>query len=247
MSEIEDDKAISLWNNVLRAALSIPGARVIREKFLIAEFSKYVDQITLENAIIKGTGNAGIDIIIMDKVANSCIGFHTTLATTISAAAGIPGGIALLGTVPADLAQYYYQTIVISQKLAYIYGWPDIGEEEISDEYMLKITLFLGIMAGAKAANAAVTQMCKQVALEVAKRLPREALTKYGIYNVAKQVAKWMGISITKASFSRIVGKAISPLGAVISGGITLLSFLPMANNLKNYLRTLPTATGING
>jgi len=242
--ENKDEKALTAWNTVMRAALSIPGAKIHREAFIFSNFSKYVSREILDDAVKNGTGSAGISIEIMDKAADGVIKFHTMAVTAISAAAGVPGVFAMIGTIPGDIAQFYYQTIQVAQKLAYIYGWGDLGEEEVSDEYIMLITLFLGVMSGAKTANTAITQMAGKFAAEIAKRLPKQALTKYGLYNVAKQVAKWMGVSLTKVTLSRGLSKIIPLIGGLISGAVSFASFLPMALKLKKHLRDLPIARG---
>ena len=61
-------------------------------------------------------------------------------------------------------------------------------------------------------------------------------MTKYAIYNISKQVAKWIGVKLTKDSFSRGVSKVIPLIGAPISAGLTYWTFKPMANKLKKYL-----------
>ena len=57
-------------------------------------------------------------------------------------------------TIPADLVQFYWHAIVLSQKLAYLYGWPDLlKEDEADEETKAKITLLIGVMMGAQVAN----------------------------------------------------------------------------------------------
>jgi len=126
----------------------------------------------------------------------------------------------------------------------YTYGWPELydPEEEIDDKTLLEITLFLGVMLRSAGAKKAVTTIAQALARETAKRLPRAALTRYAVYNIAKQVFKWVGISVTKTSFARGVSKVIPVFGGVISGGVTLVTLPPMAKRLKEYLRSLPLA-----
>lgn len=222
--------------------MSIPGARVNREQFLKAEFGKYCKNDIIDAILEKGTGKAGIGKKLMDQVADSTIGFHTTTCTATSAVAGIPGGLAMIGTITADLSQFYLHVLVVAQKLAYIYGWPSFDDEDPTDEYLLLLTIFIGVMAGAKGASSAIANIAKQLATEVVKKLPRQALTKLGIFQIAKQIAKWLGISLTKSGFARGAAKLIPLLGAIISGSITLATFLPIANKLKDHLRILPLA-----
>ena len=52
------------------------------------------------------TRSAGIPFEVITEVANTFVTYETRKVTGISALAGIPGGIAMFGTIPADFAQY---------------------------------------------------------------------------------------------------------------------------------------------
>ena len=54
--------------------------------------------------------------------ASTSVTHETRNVTMISTAAGIPGGLTTIGTIPADVAQYMGHMLRIAQKLAYIYG-----------------------------------------------------------------------------------------------------------------------------
>lgn len=175
----------------------------------------------------------------IDALANACINNHTAKVTAISAAAGIPGGLAMAATIPGDMAQYYWHTFVLAQKLAYLYGIPDLRDEEgnLSETSQDMLTLFVGVMMGAAAANNVIKNLSKAFAEQVVKRLPRQALTKTVYYPIIKQVAKWIGINLTKSSFAKGLGKAIPILGGAISGALTFASFRPSAKRLQKKLR----------
>ena len=51
-----------------------------------------------------------------------------------------------------------------------------------------------------------------------------------------KKVATLLGVKMTKDVFAKGVSKAVPVLGAVVSGGLTLATFKPMAQKLKKYL-----------
>ena len=175
----------------------------------------------------------------IDALVNACINNHTAKVTTISAAAGIPGGLAMAATIPGDMAQYYWHTFVLAQKLAYLYGIPDLRDEEgnLSETSQDMLTLFVGVMMGAAAANNVIKNLSKAFAEQVVKRLPRQALTKTVYYPIIKQVAKWIGINLTKSSFAKGLGKAIPILGGAISDALTFASFRPSAKRLQKKLR----------
>lgn len=223
------------WDNVMDQSLKIPGMKINRDEFLKEAFLAYGKTDLL-------TDNRPIDLYNEDainQIAADAINKHLRITSATSTAAGIPGGFAMLGTVPADLAQFYGHVLVLSQKLGYIYGWPDLLDEnqKVTDGTRNILTLFVGVMFGAQTANKAVTELGKNFSIQIVKRLPQQALTKTIYYPVIKEVGKWIGVKITKDVFAKGVGKVIPILGGVISGGITYVSFNSMSKKLQNQLQ----------
>lgn len=229
---------VTIWNKVMGAALSMPGVKVDRDDFLKKELKNYCSPEQLNLAISSRPIN-GVSKEIIDRIANACINSHTTKVTTISAVADIPGGFAMAGTIPADMAQYYWHVFVLAQKLAYLYGFPDLRDENgnLTDTASDMLTLFVGVMMGASAANQAIKGLAKEFAKQVVKRLPQKALTKTMYYPIIKQIAKWIGVKLTKDTFAKGLGKVIPILGGVISGGLTLATFRPSAKRLQHKLQ----------
>lgn len=229
---------VTIWNKVMGAALSMPGVKVDRDDFLKKELKNYCSPEQLNLAISSRPIN-GVSKEIIDRIANACINSHTTKVTTISAVAGIPGGFAMAGTIPADMTQYYWHVFVLAQKLAYLYGFPDLRDENgnLTDTASDMLTLFVGVMMGASAANQAIKGLAKEFAKQVVKRLPQKALTKTMYYPIIKQIAKWIGVKLTKDTFAKGLGKVIPILGGVISGGLTLATFRPSAKRLQHKLQ----------
>ena len=233
------------WDKVMNLALSMPMVKVDRTAFLTKEFSMYdnADQLRDKRPIDL------FDAEAIERAARGVINSHLTTATVTSTAAGIPGGPAMAATMPADIAQYYWHVLVVAQKLGYLYGWPDLLDDkgQITEGTRNVLTLFVGVMFGAQAANKLVGEIAKRVSLQAAKRLPQQALTKTMYYPVVKQVAKWIGVKMTKDTFGRGVGKAIPILGGVLSGAITAFSFKPMAEKLHKHLREeMPMMRSLN-
>lgn len=221
------------------AALAMPYVQVDREEFLTKELTRYCSPEKLCKAI----SGRPIDVLskdVIDRVANACISSHTTKVTGFSALTGLPGGPLVLATIPADLAQYYWHVFVLAQKLAYLYGLPDLRDEKgnMTDTSHDMLTIFVGVMMGVAAANNALKGLAREFAKQVVKRLPQQALTKTVYYPVVKHVAKvWLGKNVTKQSFARGLGKVIPVLGGIISGGFTLLTFRPSAKRLQKKLQ----------
>lgn len=233
------------WDKVMNLALSMPMVKVDRTAFLTKEFSMYdnADQLRDKRPIDL------FDAEAIERAARGIINSHLAKATVASTAAGIPGGLVMAATMPADIAQYYWHVLVVAQKLGYLYGWPDLLDEkgQITEGTRNVLTLFVGVMFGAQAANKLVGEIAKRVSLQAAKRLPQQALTKTMYYPVIKQVAKWIGFKMTKDTFGKGVGKAIPILGGVLSGAITAFSFKPMAEKLQKHLREeMPMMRSLN-
>lgn len=228
---------VTVWNKVMSSALAIPGVQVDRETFLRSELRQYCSKDELEKAISNPVDVLSEDRI--DSLANSCINNHLLKVTSLSVVAGIPGGLAMAATIPADMAQYYWHTFVLAQKLAYLYGIPDLRDENgnLTETSQDMLTLFVGVMMGAAAANNAIKNVSKAFAVQVVKRLPQKALTKTVYYPIIKQVAKWIGIKLTKDTFAKGVGKTIPILGGIISGGLTASTFRPSAKRLQKKLK----------
>jgi len=245
MKDNEEQKRIA-WNKIVKKVLQFPGVKVHRETYLKDSFRPYLNEEEIEQVLNETPKSANIDKDLIDKLADASISYHTTMCSSISFAAGMPGGWWALGPIPGDVSQFFYHATVLCQKLLYLYGWPTLFDDDefnnVDDDTLLKITLFLGVMMGAQGATKALSKLAENISKEVVKRLPRYALTKYGIYNLAKQVGKWIGAKITKESFAKQVGKVIPVLGGFISGIITYFSMKPMGKRLKKHLKELPLA-----
>lgn len=241
--EVENPE--SRFSAVLLAAAKLPGVRINREAYLRSALARHCSEDDIRRAVEETPAAAGITVEVLDKVANDSIRYETAKVSALSAAAGIPGILALPATVPADVAQYFGHMVRIAQKLAYLYNWPDLFSDEgddVDDATMGVLTLFFGVMFGTQTANAAVGKVAGMMAEQVAKKLPQKALTKGVIYPIVKKVAAYLGVQMTKQSFAKSVSKAIPVVGAVVSGGLTLATYLPMAKRLKKHLASLPLA-----
>lgn len=232
------------YEMVLKGAMSIPGVRIDRETFLFSELKKYYDTDVVQNAIENNPAYAGIDEAVIDRIATESITFETNKVSAISFAAGMPGGFAMLGTVPADTAQYFAHVLRILQKLVYLYGWDDLFDENgmMDAETSNLLTLFLGIMFGVQEAGKLLTQLSLKMAPTLCKRIAAKPLTKGFVYPIVKKVAALIGAKMTKDIFAKGVSKIVPLIGGAASGGLTYITYRPMANKLKNYLSGLDMA-----
>lgn len=248
-TKIEDmqDAVADNLPNIIAHVMSIPGIYIDREKYLRNELSKYYSEEQVQKAIDTTPAQAGIPLKLADRIANSAVKVESTQTTAIAVAAGIPGGVAMAATIPADVMQYFGHLLRVLQKVAYIYGWPqfDVRAEggNINDETLNLLILQIGVAFGVNAAHQAVQKIATAFSQKVAKSLVHKALTKGVIYPIVKKVATTIGIHMTKDIFAKGVSKAVPIVGRVVNGGLTLATFAPSCSRLKKNLRSTPLAT----
>lgn len=227
--------------DVIIKGLKIPGIRINRAEFLQKHLFKLYPQEVIDVAIAESPMKANIPVKEIDKIADEVIKFERNCVSGISAALGVPGGWAMVATIPADIAQYYGYLLRATQKLLYLYGFPQIDTEEqgnkFDDATMNTLIICFGVMYGTAGANNALKAMAKALGVGVEKQLLKKALTKGTIYPIVKSVAKWFGVKMTKEVFAGFFKKAIPIVGGVLGGGITYLSFKPCCDKLKKSLQ----------
>ena len=236
--------------DIIIKGLKVPGIRINRKEFLEKEFFKRYPKEVIEDAILHTPAYAKIPLEEIDKIADDVIQFERMCVSGISTALGMPGGVAMVATIPADIAQYYGYMLRATQKLLYLYGFPQIDTTEqgqkFDSETMNLLILCMGAMYGVAGANNALKTMARALAIGVEKKLMKTALTKGTIYPIVKKVASWFGVKMTKKIFASFFNKAIPVVGGVLGGGLTYLSFKPCCEKLKNSLQdTLLTKENI--
>ena len=232
---------------IIKRTASLKGVAIDRTTFLQAELSKKYSADVVEKAIETSPQEAGVSMEVMDELADAAISLETRKVAGLSALAGLPGGLAMIGTIPADLTQYFAHSLRIEQKLAYIYGWESFLNEDdvVDDETMYRLILFLGVMMQVGGANVSLAKFASSTAAAgVAKAIQKQALTKTVWYNPLKKILSVVGVKVTKSSLAEVLSKGVPVIGGVVSGGLTYATFKPGAISLKKYLRTLPQATG---
>lgn len=227
--------------DIIVLAIKTPGVHIVRANFLKKELFKNYPQEVIDKAIETTPAQAGIPSNEIDKIADEIIKFERNCVSGISAALGAPGGWAMAATIPADIVQYYGYTLRATQKLLYLYGFPEIDSDEeglqLDSQTINQIILCLGVMNGVAGANNAIKGMAKALSVGVEKKLLNTALTKGTFYPLVKAIAKWFGVKMTKTVFAGFFKKAIPIVGGVVGGGITFFSFKPCCFRLKNVLQ----------
>ena len=205
------------------------------------ELYKNHPQAVIDKVIATTPAQAGISSDEIDNIADEVINYERNCVSGISAALGVPGGWAMVATIPADIIQYYGYMLRATQKLLYLYGFPEVDSDEeglqLDSQTINQLILCLGVMNGVAGANNAIKGMAKSLAVGVEKKLLNAALTKGTFYPLVKEIAKWFGIKMTKSIFAGFFKKAIPVVGGIVGGGITFFSFKPCCYRLKAALQ----------
>ena len=83
-------------DRLLLETTKLPMVKIDRELFLRKELSDRYRPEVVELAIQYNPAYAGISVEDINQIAKSCIKGEATQVSTISAAAGLPGGFAIL-------------------------------------------------------------------------------------------------------------------------------------------------------
>ena len=229
------EKEVAL-EGIVASAVQIPGVKVNRSKFLAETF--VTENVSIQDVLDYGPIEANISQERLKDIANKLILKRTGQSSIASFAAGIPGGLAMAATIPADVLQFFGMALRLAQELSYLYGAQDLWQNGQVDDEKVKnqLLLYCGVMFGVSGAVSGVRVLSTQIAKTTLKKLPQKALTKTFWYPIIKQIGKAVGVKVTKTTVAQGVSKAIPIIGGVISGSLNFASMMPMANRLLNAL-----------
>lgn len=226
------------FNEVLAVAVKAPMVKIDRAEFLKNNFSREVEPKMVDKIVQTSPIKAGVSEHILEKIARECIKYETYKVSTLSFGTGFGG---VFG-ITADFAQYLVHVLRISQKLAYIYGYPSMIsiDGDMDDATKTIILLFIGMMYGVKRTDEVIAKLSVTLAEQIAKNISREALTKTAWYPLLKQICKQVGIKVTKDTLSKIPAKAIPGIAGVVSAGFSYYCFGKGAERLHETLKKNP-------
>ena len=228
----------------LKKVVRVPGVRINRDDFLRQELrERGVPEEVIRRAIDTNPAFAGIPLAELDRLAEQVISYETNKSAAISFAAGIPGGFAMLGTIPADVTQYYVHAFRIVQKLAYLYGWRELlgAKEEVDEETIGIIAIFFGVMLDVEEAAMSLSSFASSTVMDtVKKQVTKQFLMKTSWYRAVKKTLQMIGVNLTKKAFTQGFSKVLPVIGGVVSSGLTFMSLQSQSSRLKKHLRELP-------
>jgi hypothetical protein len=232
--ELKEAKNYTI-ESIISKVITLPGVKVNRKHFLTKQFndSPCLNEIVTENPIV-----VGIDRETLKKKTTRLILERTSASSLASFSLGLPGGYAAIGTIPADILQFFGFALRLAQEIAYLYGAEDLWVNETVDDEKIKnqFLLYCGVMFGVSGASSCVRVLSVQASKTAAKKIMNTALTKTAWYPVLKKTAKALGVNITKKTLSNGVSKAIPVIGGVVSGTLNFATMMPMAIRLQKTM-----------
>lgn len=226
MSETNEDilsskgKFQQMLENALSSALNLPGVKVDRNNFLRSALqSIHINNEDIDKAI----NDSPLKVLSesqIKKLVKSTKTLHRTHASVVSGGLGIPGGFAMVGTIPADILQYFRQVFIFAQKISFLYGFPQLRSD---DEFKNMMIIALGVAAGVDQANQGLTFMSKAIQRKVLQKIS-EQQGKW-INQIVFNVFRAVGITLNKQLVKSAAKKVIPLASAAISAGITYLVF----------------------
>ncbi|MBR5712351.1 MAG: SHOCT domain-containing protein [Lachnospiraceae bacterium] len=222
--------------NIIEQALKIPGVKVNREEFLTSTFTG--QGILLRQIIAEGPVACDFSEIELDVIAERLILRRTSESSAMSFAAGIPGGLAMAATIPADTLQFFAMSLRMAQELAYLYGAKDFFGTEGDDTTFARYQLIcsLGAMYGIEGAAAGTRLLSSHLALRATGGTPAKATTKAFWEPIVKRISKELAVRLTTDTASKGFAKIFPIVGGLFSGGLTFLSMRPMGQKLASVL-----------
>jgi hypothetical protein len=235
---VESIKENLTFENVLMTAMHTPGVKIDRTKFLKKELIKYYPEEVVSEAVKRNPARAGVSKDAVNKISKDVINYESAKVSGISFAASLPGGVATIGAVSADITSYFVFVLRAVQELAYLYGFEqfDLNENDVDAETMNYLLVFIGVMFGVQGAASTLQKVADVLARNISKKLAEKALTKGTVYPIVKKIALSVGVRMTKQIFADGIASAIPVAGGILSGGLTYAMFKPCCMKLRKNL-----------
>ena len=224
-------------NSIILNAIDNPATRVDREQYLreiMFSYKPNMTQIEQQDFLNNPVRAIGINEInyIADKVIKNSI----WKTTGLSFLAGLPGGVWGIAAAAPDIAQNLCYYIILSQKLAYLYGVNFYESNATTDEYRNSGTLLcLGFMLGVDSVDQLIQKILDS-AWQTSGKEVVEFLMKTAGFVLARKILVSVGEKLTQKGATNVLGKAVPVLGGLLSGGMTFTSFKNAAAAMQQKL-----------
>ncbi len=225
----------------LHTSAVMPEVRIDREAYLLEELTFCCPRETAEEAVRLTPALAGIPKRKVDRVARNAVGYESNKVSTLTFSAGLHAGMSMLGMVPADVTRYMAHMLRVVQKLCYLYGWdmnlPAGGE--LDPDTAAVVTLFFGVMLDVEGAEEALRTIGEEGEGRVTMEMASRQIQDHGIGFTVKQMTRTLSERLPKEVYGRRISRFIPIIGAEELGGLTYVTYKPMADRMRRFLSSL--------
>lgn len=161
----------------------------------------------------------------LDKLADKFINDNRTMATGSGAVMGLPGGLFMLATIPADLSALTHYSFKMISGVAQTYGFETRSEEGRA----IALLLYAGAQGIEEIKVGGEMVLLSSLTKNLLIKPYRDLITKRIIYQLAKEI----GAGIAQRGVSRV----IPLLGSVVGGTANYMFMSTLGVRVKNYYR----------
>lgn len=232
------NKSLKIFDQLIK----LPHVLVNREKFLKKVFTDFDIQASdfefVDHQKILKTR-------VRDKIIAQIIKDTAKDSSKIAFVNGIPGGLTMIATLPADLLQYYVFVLILAQKISYLFGMGNLldANKQLTSAGKQRLILYLGSMSGLSVAGSAIRVLSVTKAQVLMGKISNESITRAINGPLVRQVLKHFGINFSKKSVSDASSKIIPVLGGFVSGGLNYFSLKKIAQKFVQELAILDNYT----
>lgn len=189
-----------------------------------------------------------VDIEKLDRAAKSFLSSQKKKAASTSAALSIPGGPISILTIIADIEETIRRFFLVVQEIGYTYGIipsPYIEDIDLTDpdSYFSEVqeAILKGVLVGfgEVTAKELVVSILRKLAEKEAKEILKKKISENLIMEMAKKMAKIIGVKITKKQTSKFILRTIPVISAGISGAISYKVMEDFGNNVIREFRNV--------
>ncbi len=216
------DKSLEIWDRFLSYIFVLKVCDVNKEKFLKRNFSKYVDEQTLQKAIDSSPSASCISTDLIVKILKRNIRITGFVVALISFVMAIPqsGPLMWAGCV-VDFAQFQIFVFIVMKKILICYD-----ESKINGEIVLKYNEENN--KGWRKVVRMLTSFFGMLVTSFIKRAGRQILTRILLLNVIKQFLKFIEVDISLFEVDGLFNIFIVLFNCTIYGVISYFLFAPM-------------------
>ena len=227
------------WDHLLNLILQSDAVRVSRAEWLTDTLYPFLSISELEQ-LSTAPPNRFLSIKVLNHIANQEIRRHTELLAIGSVGSSLTGCISTWVGIPVELAQYSINLVVLSQKLAYLYGWDDfLSFRTVTTETKARITFLMGSMLGIREADELLRNACRLYDHQVSAT-PMPHVGKCStIDKILLEISKKLLILSAKGGITTFIARKTPLIGATLGASSSYILIKPSLIRLKVLLRDL--------